>query len=226
MSSRTMIAEAIGTFTLVFIGVGAIANDAGLLGVAFAHGLAIAVMVAATAAISGGHLNPAVTIGFLATGRISIVGAISYIVAQLAGATVAAGLLLLTLRDQMLPIALGTPTPGPELGAVQVLVIEGVLTFLLMFVIFGTAAVRAEPAVGGLFIGLTVTLDILMGGPLTGAAMNPARHFGPALLAGPSYLAQSWLYWLAPVGGSVAASLLYHHVLHRPSPAAEVPRSE
>lgn len=219
MDLRAMIAEAIGTFTLVFIGVGAIANDAGLLGVAFAHGLAIAVMVAATAAISGAHLNPAVTVGFLVTGRISIIGALSYVAAQLVGATVAAGLLLITLRDQMLPIALGTPTPGPELGAVQVLVIEGVLTFLLMFVIFGTAAVRAEPAVGGLFIGLTVTLDILMGGPLTGAAMNPARHFGPALLAGPSYLAQSWLYWLAPIGGSVAASLLYHHLLHQPAAA-------
>jgi MIP family channel proteins len=210
---RAMIAEAVGTFTLVFIGVGAIANDAGLLGVAFAHGLAIAVMVAATAAISGGHLNPAVTIGLLATGRVTFGRAVSYVVAQLIGATVAAGLLLVTLREHVLPIAIGTPTLGPELGAGQVLVVEGVLTFLLMFVIFGTAAVRAEPLVGGLFIGLTVTLDILMGGPLTGAAMNPARHFGPALLAGPTYLAQAWIYWLGPVAGSVAASLLYHHVL-------------
>lgn len=217
MNLRAMIAEAIGTFTLVFIGVGAIANGASLLGVAFAHGLAIAVMVAATAAVSGGHLNPAVTVGFLVTGRIGVGTALSYVASQLVGATAAAGLLFVTLRDQMLPIALGTPTPGPEIGALQVLVIEGVLTFLLMFVIFGTAAVRSEPLVGGLFIGLTVTLDILMGGPLTGAAMNPARHFGPALLAGPGYLAQSWLYWLAPIGGSVAASLLYNHLLHLPA---------
>jgi MIP family channel proteins len=221
MLLRAMIAEAIGTFTLVFIGVGAIANGAGLLGVAFAHGLAIAVMVAATAAISGAHLNPAVTIGLLVTGRISIGGAFSYIAAQLIGATAAAGLLVITLRDQMLPIAVGTPTPGPELGMAQVFVIEGVLTFLLMFVIFGTAAVRAEPAVGGLFIGLTVTLDILMGGPLTGAAMNPARHFGPAVFAGPAFLAQSWIYWLAPITGSISASLLYHHVLHRPAMQTE-----
>ncbi|HEX7004557.1 MAG TPA: aquaporin [Trueperaceae bacterium] len=220
MNLRAMIAEAIGTFTLVFIGVGAIANDASLLGVAFAHGLAIAVMVAATAAISGGHLNPAVTVGLLVTGRIGVGDAVSYVVSQLVGATVAAGLLLLTLKDQVLPIAVGTPTPGPELVAAQVFVIEAVLTFLLMFVIFGTAAVRAEPAVGGLFIGLTVTLDILMGGPLTGAAMNPARHFGPALFAGPEYLAQSWIYWLAPFAGSVAASLLYHHLLHRPEPTS------
>jgi aquaporin TIP len=219
MDFRAMIAEAVGTFTLVFIGVGAIANDAGLLGVAFAHGLSIAVMVAATAAVSGGHLNPAVTIGLLATGRIGVGSAVSYVASQLIGAVAAAALLLVTLREQVLPVAIGTPTPGPELGVPQVLVIEGVLTFLLMFVIFGTAAVRVEPLVGGLFIGLTVTLDILMGGPLTGAAMNPARHFGPALLAGPSYLAQAWIYWLAPVVGAVSASLLYHHVLAPPTDA-------
>ncbi|MEX2542415.1 MAG: aquaporin [Trueperaceae bacterium] len=221
MYFRAMIAEAVGTFTLVFVGVGAIANDAGLLGVAFAHGLAIAVMVAATAAISGGHLNPAVTIGLLATGRIGAGRAVAYVSAQLLGALAAAGLLLAVLPDLVVPIAIGTPAPGPDLGAGQVLVVEGVLTFLLMFVIFGTAAVRAEPLVGGLFIGLTVTLDILMGGPLTGAAMNPARHFGPALFAGGEYLAQSWIYWLAPVTGSVAASLLYHHVLKSPAEAAE-----
>lgn len=217
MDFRAMIAEAVGTFTLVFIGVGAIANDAGLLGVAFAHGLAIAVMVAATAALSGGHLNPAVTIGLLATGRIGAGRALAYVVAQLLGATVAAGLLFAALPDQVGPVAIGTPAPGPELGVAQVLIVEGVLTFLLMFVIFGTAAVRAEPLVGGLFIGLTVTLDILMGGPLTGAAMNPARHFGPALFAGGEYLAQAWIYWLAPVTGSLAASLLYHHVLAEPT---------
>jgi aquaporin TIP len=217
MNSRALVAEAVGVFALVFVGVGAIANEAGLVGVALAHGLAIAVMVAATAAVSGGHLNPAVTIGLLVTGRITPINALGYVLAQVAGATAAAGLLLVTLPDQVLPVSIGTPAPGPEIGPMQVLVVEAVLTFLLMFVIFGTAAVRAEPLVGGLFIGLTVTLDILMGGPLTGAAMNPARHLGPAIFAGGSFLADTWIYWLGPVAGSVAASLLYQHVLLSPT---------
>lgn len=217
MELKALIAEAVGTFALVFVGVGAIANEAGLVGVALAHGLTIAVMVAATAAISGGHLNPAVTVGLFVTRRIGGNLALGYVAAQIVGAVLAAGLLVLALPDQVMPVAVGTPAPGPELGVAQVLVVEGVLTFFLMFVIFGTAAVRTEPLVGGLFIGLTVTLDILMGGPLTGAAMNPARHLGPALFAGGSHLAQAWIYWLAPITGSVAASLLYHHVLSKPA---------
>lgn len=228
MDPRALVAEFVGTFALVFVGVGAIANlapldAAGLVGVALAHGLTIAVMVSATAAVSGGHLNPAVTIGLLAAGRIRPAGAAGYVLAQLLGAVAAAGLLVATIPAQVRAVDLGTPAPGPDLGAGQVVVLEAVLTFFLVFVIYGTAVDRRAPQVGGLFIGLTVALDILMGGPLTGAAMNPARHLGPALFAGGEALAQTWIYWAGPLLGGVAAALLYRHVLEEDASPARGP---
>ena len=183
MNTKKFIAEFVGTFALIFVGVGAITSDflnggqTGLVGIALAHGLTIAVMVSATAAISGGHLNPAITIGFLCTKKIDIAGAINYIFAQCLGAITAAVLLTLCIPAAALTaVNMGTPALAPGISISMGLLIEIILTFFLMFVIFGTAVDKRAPQVGGLFIGLTVTLDILIGGPLTGAAMNPARH--------------------------------------------------
>src|SRR2546429_2442645 len=180
---KQCVAELIGTFALIFIGVGAINNNAGLLGIAFAHGLTIAVMVSATAGISGGHLNPAVTFGLLVGKQIEVRKAIAYWISQLLGAVIA-GILLVNLLGSALhsgaeAVAGGTPDLN-NTGPVKGVVIEAVLTFLLVFVVYGTALDSRAPRMGGLAIGLTVTLDILFGGPLTGAAMNPARAFGPA----------------------------------------------
>ncbi len=218
MNFKAYIAEFIGTFALIFVGVGAIAADhisggaSGLVGVALAHGLTIAVMASATAAVSGGHLNPAVTIGLLCAGKIDAPNAAGYIVSQCLGGLAAAALVKLVISDVALQaVGMGTPALAPEVTPVQGLLIEIVLTFFLVFVIYGTAVDSRAPQVGALFIGLTVTLDILIGGPLTGAAMNPARHLGPALLGGG--LQNLWLYWVGPVVGGIAAALLYRHVL-------------
>lgn len=217
MNGKAYLAEFIGTFALIFIGAGSIVAAplaaSGLVGVALAHGLTIAVMVSATAAVSGGHLNPSVTVGFLLTGRIGPVDALGYIVSQCLGGIAAAALLLALLPAQARAAAVGVTALADGVSPLSGLLIEAVLTFFLMFVIYGTAADRRAPKVGGLFIGLTIALDILMGGPFTGGAMNPARHLGPALFAGTAFTAQLWIYWLGPILGASAAALIYAGVL-------------
>ena len=221
MNFKAYVAEFIGTFALIFVGVGAITADyisgaSGLVGIALAHGLTIAVMASATAAVSGGHLNPAVTIGALAAGKIDGANAVGYVISQCLGGIVAAALLKLCLPVAALEsVKMGTPALGDGITVGMGLLVEIVLTFFLVFVIFGTAIDSRAPQVGALFIGLTVTLDILVGGPITGAAMNPARHLGPALLGGG--LQHLWLYWVGPVIGGLLAALVYHHVLEEKS---------
>ncbi|PKN80702.1 MAG: aquaporin [Chloroflexi bacterium HGW-Chloroflexi-9] len=216
LDPRKLIAEAVGTFTLTFAGVGAIVLAAGnanigLLETALAQGLAVAVMFSALAAVSGGHFNPAVTAAMWVTRRMDSLGALGYVVAQLAGAVTAA-LVLTLLYPEGLRVAanLGTPSLGPTVDLLPGIGIEAVLTFFLVIVFFGTAIDARAPKIGGLAIGLTITADILAGGPLTGAAMNPARAFGPALLSG------SWddhlVWWIGPIIGGVVAGLLYHYV--------------
>lgn len=218
MNQKALIAEFIGTFTLIFIGVGAIAanflngGESGLTGIALAHGLAIAVMVSATAAISGGHLNPAVTIGLFFAQKIDAVNTIGYVIAQCLGALAAAFMITLCVPQEVLnEIGMGTPALTEGISAGMGLLTEIILTFFLVFVVYGTAVDKRAPKVGGLFIGLTVALDILMGGPITGAAMNPARYLGPAIIAGD--LANVWLYWLGPVIGGILAAVTYKKCL-------------
>ena len=203
---RRGIAEAIGTFALVFVGIGAIKaapND--LLAVALAHGLTIAVFVSATGHISGGHLNPAVTFGALVGGKIKVSDAVVYWISQLVGGTLAA-YACCTLFDRGVVVA-GTPQLGAGVSSSQGIVIEAILTFFLVFVVYGTAIDPRGPKIGGLAIGLTVALDILFGGPLTGAAMNPARVFGPALVAG--FWSTHSVYWVGPLLGGAAAGWVY-----------------
>jgi aquaporin TIP len=226
MNPRALVAEFIGTFALIFVGVGAIAvttadkRGPDLVAVALAHGLTIAVMVSATAAISGGHLNPAVTLGALLGGKIDIAGAVGYWIAQFLGGI--AGALVIAIAvpgDQLKNAGFGVPAPGSGTGPAEALVLELVLTFFLMFVIYGTAMDARAPRLAGLFIGLTVTLDILVGGPITGAAMNPARFLGPALV-NLSQLQYTWIYLLGPAAGAVLAALLWRYFLERtPAPA-------
>jgi MIP family channel proteins len=215
-------AEFVGTFTLIFIGIGAIANNSspaagvGLLGVALAHGLAIAVMVSATGAISGGQLNPAVTFGLFIGGQMDVKKTIAYWIAQLAGATAAA-----LLCGHLLGISKvvgGTPDVGTGVSTGQAIVIEAVLTFFLVFVVYGSAVDVRAPKIGGLAIGLTVALDILFGGPLTGAAMNPARTFGPALASG--HWNNHIVYWVGPLIGGALAGLIYGRFLIKQSKTA------
>ncbi len=221
MKIKACIAEFIGTFALIFIGVGAIASNSliggqsGLVAIALAHGLTIAVMVSATAAISGGHLNPAVTIGLLCAKKIDLRNAVGYVIAQCLGGIVAAFFIKIIFPDTVLQsIGMGTPALGEGITPGVGLLTEIILTFFLVFVVYGTGVYHGAPKVGGLFIGLTVALDILMGGPITGAAMNPARYLGPALLGGGvEYI---WLYWLGPVIGGILATTVYRYVLESP----------
>ena len=203
-------AEFIGTFTLIFVGVSAICNGAGLVGVALAHGLAIAVMVSALGHISGGHFNPAVTIGALTGGKIGPSEAAAYIGSQLLGGFVGALAVQAVFPSAVYAVEgvrLGTPMLASNVSVGTGILVEFILTFFLVLVVYGAAIDSRASKIGGLFIGLTVTLDILAGGPLTGAAMNPARTFGPALAGG--YWDNHIVYWTGPLLGGIFAGLVY-----------------
>ncbi len=210
-------AEFLGTFTLCFAGQGAIimqqaTGGGSLLVVAIAHGLALAVMVSALGAWSGGHFNPAVTLGFVVTRRMSLTSAITYWLSQLGGAVVASFLLRSVMPgDAGEAVHYGVPMLAAGVSVSQGLLIEFVLTFLLVTAVWGTAVDERAPRIGGFGIGLTVLMDILVGGPLTGAAMNPARAFGAACASG--VWTHHWLYWLAPMLGGVAAARVYKSLM-------------
>lgn len=212
-SLRHFVAEFVGTFALVFVGGAAIAAahpnqmESGLISVALAHGIILAVLVSALMRISG-HFNPAVTLGFLAARRIEPMMASLYVAAQFLGAIAAAYAL-----KGLLPTALATATRlggqsiALEISAGQAIGLEAIATFFLAFVIFGTAVDPKAPRIAGLAIGATVAADMLAIGPFTGGSMNPARSFGPALASG-IFEGQA-VYWIGPIVGAVAAALLY-----------------
>lgn len=224
-----LVAEAWGTFILCFIGAGAIclatkegAGYEGLLGIAVAHGIALSVAVSATMNTSGGHVNPAVTVAMLVTRRISLGDAIGYIIAQCVGATIAGALILMIFKglttadnaDVVKACGLGTPAYADPITMGKAILIEACLTFLLLTAVFGTAVDPRAPKIGGFAIGLIICADILVGGPLTGAAMNPARTFGPGIVAAltgnlPQFWSQHLVYWIGPILGGVAAALIY-----------------
>ena len=229
---RRGFAEFVGTFTLVFIGAGSIltlgfslnvarfptqvAPLFTLVAVALAHGLAIAVMASAVGHISGGHFNPAITLGFLITRRLAPVLALVYWLAQ-AGAAVLAALLLRWLFDAGTRDSVKLGAPGlSQVTHWQGFVIEIILTFFLVWVVFATAADPggAFKSIAGLAIGFTITLDILMGGPLTGAAMNPARAFGPELVQ--NTWTDAWVWYAGPFAGGALAALAYEWLYLRP----------
>ena len=218
-----------GTFALVFVGAGSILTTAKLLGpvlsspqaadvygsltvvgVALAHGLTIAVMASAVGHISGAHFNPAVTLGFLVTRRIAPSLAVVYWSMQFAAAAAAAALLRWFYPETTRRLTnLGAPGLTSGVSVWQGLVIEIVLTFFLVWVIFATAADPGGTfkSIAGLAIGLTVTMDVLMGGPMTGAAMNPARAFGPELLS--RHWSDAWVWYAGPFVGGAFAALVY-----------------
>lgn len=220
---RASLAEFVATLLFVFLGAGTVVVTGGLMqegltsarliAIALAHGLAITLLVSATANVSGGHINPAVTFGALLTGKINLNKAIMYVVAQLVGATVGAFLLKVVI-----PAAaqgnLGSHGLGSNVTVGGGLVAEIVLTFALVFVVFATAVdPKGLGHLAPVAIGLTVLVDHLAGVPLTGASMNPARSFGPALVAG--VWDNHWVYWLGPLVGGALAALLYESIFLR-----------
>ncbi|HMG18708.1 MAG TPA: MIP family channel protein [Gemmatimonadales bacterium] len=222
---RAVLAEFIATLLFVFIGAGAVAVGTGALplaaealdpatltAIALAHGLAIAVLVAATARISGGHINPAVTFAAVITGRMKAGPGVLYVAAQLVGAVVGALLLDAVLvsevegnlgAHQLSDTALSSDFAG--------LIVEIILTFMLVFTVFAVAIDPRGPSnLAPIAIGLAVLIDHFVGVPLTGASMNPARSFGPALVA--NAWDDHWVYWIGPLAGGALAGLIYYFV--------------
>lgn len=222
--TQKIVAEFLGTFALVFFGAGAVCVDfylrssggLGLLAVALAHGLAIAIMVSALGHISGGHFNPAITIGFWVTKRLSTLDSLAYWAGQLLGAIAAAFVLKLVIPEDIANnVFLGAPELMRDYPHWSGMALEAVTTFFLVLVVFATAVDERGTfrSIAGFGIGLTITLGILVAGPFTGAALNPARALGPELVS------RHWLnwgiYWVGPLSGGFIAGLLYDSLFLR-----------
>lgn len=219
LASR-LTAEAIGTFALIYFGCGAVVVSGlpgagfGLLGVALTHAVVLGVMITATMPVSGGHLNPAVTLGLLSIGKVSARDAGAYVLAQLAGGVLGALVLKHTLPITITELGtLGTPALSNAMNMGTGLTLEAVLTFFLMSAVMGTAVNPESPKVGGFGIGLVLLFDILVGGTFTGSAANPARAFGPAAVSGTWYAHPVW--WIGPILGAVVAAQLWERVILR-----------
>lgn len=215
MDTKKLVAEFVGTFTLIFIGAGAGAVSGDLVAVALAHGLVIVALAYAFGDLSGLHINPAVTVGLWAGGKVDSTTAVSYIITQLLGGVAGAAVLAFVLGGTS--SGLGATTLAAGVTPVQGLVLETILTFLLVNTIYHTAVSGKAGDMAPVAIGLTLVFCILMGGPLSGASLNPARTLGPALLTG--NFANIWLYFIGPPLGGVLAGLLHNYVLR---PAGKV----
>jgi MIP family channel proteins len=202
---RRLIAECIGTFAIVYCGVGAIALtssgllNGGLIGIAFGHGFAVIGMIYALGAISGAHFNPAISLAFCLTGRFAWRDLLPYVAAQLLGSVAATFLLQLTHAASLEKVGFGATLLATGVSPLAGLTIEIVLTFFLALVVFRVAILEPHP-MAGVLIGLSVMMGISAAGPLTGVALNPARAFGPALLLG--NWNNHWVMWFGPVIGA------------------------
>jgi aquaporin Z len=220
---RPVVAELVATFLFVLAGTASVVanqstnGELGLLGIAAAHGIALAILVTATMNISGGHLNPAVTAGLLLSRRIAPRTAGLYVAAQLVGAILAALVVKLAFPVAAARATMGgAPSLGLHIGMIQGIALEAAFTFLLVSAVFGTAVAAQAPKVGGFGIGLAVLVSVLAIGPYTGAALNPARAFGPALVFGAWH--QQAAYWIGPLIGAGLAALLWDRFLLRETP--------
>jgi MIP family channel proteins len=224
---RKLVVEFVGTFALIFIGAGSIVASgialpeaalpgAGLVTIALAHGLAIGTMVTAVGHVSGGHFNPAVSVAVWVTRRLGTGELLAYVVIQLLGGLAGAGVLRLVVpTGSWEPANLGATLVAQNLSDAQAITIEAVLTFFLVWVVFATA-IDPEGAfnkVAGLAIGFVIAMDIMMGGPFTGASMNPARSLGPAVVGGE--YAGLWVYFIGPVIGATLAAVAYDLIVLR-----------
>jgi MIP family channel proteins len=217
---RAWVAELIGTFALVFFGTTSVTvwtqvarSEAALLGIALAHGLTLTIMVYTIGHVSGCHINPAVTIALASVKKIGAGDAIVYIASQLLGAGLA-GLAHRMILPQGAAVLYGLTLPTGAIGqsAISAVAVEATLTFFLMFVIYGTAlSGRSPQGWHGFAIGMMLATAILVGGPLTGAALNPARSFGPALASG--VFEHHIDYWVGPTIGALLAALISRRVL-------------
>ncbi len=217
-TSQRLVAEFLGTFALVFFGAGAICTErflqgagGGLLATALASGLAIAVMSIALSHVSGAHFNPAVTIGFWITKRMSTMEVLGYWLAQMLGGIVAAFCLkaILPREDAWQPVLGGTPDLVRDFTRLPAMGLEALITFFLVLIYFATTSEDNidSRSLSGLAVGLAYTIGILVAAPFTGAALNPARAFGPALAS--THWSNQGVYWVGPIAGGCVAGLIY-----------------
>jgi MIP family channel proteins len=214
-TGKAAVAEFIGTFALIFFGAGTIiaTGNGNLLAIALAHGLAIAIMVSLMAHISGGVFNPAIQIALWVTGKMPTRRTVVYLVAELAGAVAAAALLkYFSPGLAFTSVDGGTPVVAPGYAIGKAVLVEAVATFFLVWAVFGTAIDDrgAFRITGGFTIGLVITIDVLAVGALTGAAMNPARWFGPALITGT--WTNWWVWIVGPIAGGIIAGVAYWYL--------------
>lgn len=209
------LAEAFATFGFVFVGAGAVlANSVsgglGPVGVALAHGLALMTMIYVTLHLSGAHINPAVTVALWATGHVKTGVALGYVISQLVGATVGALFLKLTFTTASPSLYFGAPLLGLNVTPGTAILVEALLTFLLVWAVFGVIVDKRGDMghASGLAVGLVLTFAYLVGSALTGAALNPARSFGPALVS--SFWTNHYVYWVGPLLGALVAGFVYH----------------
>ena len=223
---KKYVAELIGTFALVLIGCGSAViagRYIGFLGISFAFGLTVLVMVYAIGNISGCHINPAITVAMLAAGKMKSKDAMAYIIVQCIGAIIAAGVILIIASgqaDYFLAInglgQNGYGTLSPEgYSLVACFIAEVVLTGFFLFVIFGSTSKDAPKGFAGLSIGFSLVLIHLVGIPITGTSVNPARSLGPALFVGGETLSQLWLFWVAPIIGGFLAAIVWKYILEK-----------
>jgi MIP family channel proteins len=222
--TAALVAEAVGTCLFFIVGAGSIVLGTfappgpGLLGVAFAHGLILAVMVSSLGAVSGGHFNPAVTFGLWIAGKIDAPRAGMYVVAQLVGAVIAGFALRFIFPDAWAATHIGVPALAAGVSPATGIALEAIMTIVLLLAVFGTAVDPRGPRIGGLAIGLAIAADILVGGPVTGAAMNPARWFGPAVASGFFDNALVWI--VGPLLGAAVAAIGYRWLFSEEATAA------
>jgi len=222
--AKKYIAELLGTFALVFIGCGSAViagSHVGFLGISFAFGLTVLAMVYAIGSISGCHINPAITIAMLVAGKIKAKDGIAYIISQCIGAVIGSALLMVVAKG--LPAysvaanglgqnGFGAKSPDGY-SMMACFLAEVILTALFLFVIFGSTSKNAPQGFAGISIGLSLVLIHIVGIPITGTSVNPARSLGPAIFVGGEALSQVWLFWVAPVIGAVLAALIWKFVL-------------
>jgi len=215
---RPLTAEFLGTYALVFAGTAAAVSDNfpsakfGILGIALAHGLILGAWITAVGSISGAHFNPAVTLGFLSIRKIELKTALAYIGVQLVGGLAGAYSSRFLIPNNVgRVVSNGVPQISISSNFNQAVALEALMTFFLMSAIIGTIVNPKAPKLGGLWVGLTLIVMILLGGPVTGAALNPARAFGPAVVSG-VWTAQI-AYWIGPIVGAIVAALLWDKVL-------------
>ncbi len=215
---KKYLAELLGTFALIFIGSGSVCANYylvqsgspgfGLLGIAIAFGFVVVAVAYSLGYISGAHINPAVTVSMIATRRIKAGVGGMYIVSQIAGATLAGYLLKMLFPEALASVFLGTCVLGSSVNVTQAIVMEAVITFLLVFVVYATVIdKRSTPALAGLAIGFVVLFGVMVGGAISGGSMNPARVFGPAMASG--HFANHYVWWIGPIVGGLVAGFTY-----------------